>query len=578
MILLLIQAMRFLGICIKVMVDTYFPEATQGRTYANYVCVRSTSRQTRKSKANHRILILAIYSASVKAVSRSSGRSATASAAYRIAGKITDYRTGLIHDFTRKRGVESVSMHLPFGLSSMTSEALWNAAELAEKRKNSTVARELLVALPHELTVNQRRQLAARMAIELVQRYQVAAQVAVHSPDHEGDNRNHHAHILFTTRRLTRAGLGEKTRELDDLKRGPEEVIWIREMVERSTNTALTSAGHDVRVDRRSLVEQRKAALRADDQELAHLLDRAPTIHEGPRVTQIRRECTRFSRAPMGLLDRAAVNDEIHALFTSRLQLTALNAQIIDLDAERAKRRHRAYEQRLYWLENELSTIQGTEASLSDLGRRVCSGIEQRLTQARDEISAPFSHSTEAEWLARLWRGEVIQELKSSPIMDQSSKRRLAEMLNFPLPEGDTERRKQWLMLLEDVQRAESANFGAAEQHYEMQSYTAGSPSRDESEGFNLWHSVRQMRLDAIEAALCMVQASSADGRDVRTMIGALQSLHAEVQALIPDNLSVVGMQNAAASERDEFLRLPEWLKLQQPRSPDIRPSGPSIG
>jgi hypothetical protein len=131
---------------------------------------------------------------------------------------------------------------------------------------------------------------------------------------------------------------------------------------------------------------------------------------------------------------------------------------------------------------------------------------------------------------------------------------------------------------LEEVQRAESANFGAAEQHYETQSYTAGSSSRDESEDLVLWHSVRQSRLDAIEAALCMVQALSADGRDVRTMVGALQGLHAEVQALSPENLSVVGMQNASVSEQDEFLRLPEWLKQQQSRFPDIRPRGPSIG
>ncbi|CAI8932018.1 MobA/MobL family protein [Pseudomonas sp. IT-P4] len=542
-----------------------------------FACGRQADK-SRKSKANSRYSILAIYSASVKAVSRSHGRSATASAAYRIAGKITDHRTGLIHDFTRKQGVESVSMHLPAGLSSMTSEALWNAAELAEKRKNSTVARELLVALPHELTVDQRSRLAARMAIELVQRYQIAAQVAVHLPDREGDNRNHHAHILFTTRRLNRFGLGEKTRELDDLKRGPEEVIWIREMVERCTNTALTAAGHDVRVDRRSLVEQRKAALSAGDQVLAHLLDRAPTLHEGPRVTQIRRECTRFSRTPMGLLDRAAVNDDIHTLLKSRLQLVVLNAQIIDLDAERAKRRPRAYEQRLYWLENELSTIQSAEGRLSDLGRRVCAGIEQRLAQARTDVSAPVSHSIEAEWLARLWRGEVIQELKSSPIMDQSSKRRLAEMLNFPLPEGDTERRQQWLMLLEEVQRAESANFGAAEQHYETQSYTDGSPSRVESEDLSLWYSVRQMRLDAIDAALCMAQTSSAHGRDVRSMVSALQGLRAEIQALTPENLSVAGMQEAVASERDEFLRLPEWLKQRQSLSPDLRPSGPRLG
>ncbi|WP_434967894.1 MobA/MobL family protein, partial [Pseudomonas aeruginosa] len=82
----------------------------------------------------------------------------------------------------------------------------------------------------------------------------------------EGDNRNHHAHVLFTTRRLSSDGLGEKTRELDDLKRGPEEVQWIRAMVEGRTNAALEAAGHAERVDRRSLADKHAAALEAGDQ------------------------------------------------------------------------------------------------------------------------------------------------------------------------------------------------------------------------------------------------------------------------------------------------------------------------
>ena len=74
----------------------------------------------------------------------------------------------------------------------MQSE-LWNKVEASEKRKNSTVARELVVALPNELNQEQRRELAERIAGQLVERYQVAAQVAVHLPDAEGDQRNHHA-------------------------------------------------------------------------------------------------------------------------------------------------------------------------------------------------------------------------------------------------------------------------------------------------------------------------------------------------------------------------------------------------
>ena len=180
---------------------------------------------------------MALYSASVKPVSRSSGRSATAAAAYRNAERITDERTGEIHDYTRRSGVDHVEAFAPHGMTVQGSAELWNKAEAAEVRKNARVAREVLVALPHELDQVQRRELAKSIAQNMADRYGTAGTLAVHHPDQEGDNRNHHVHILMTTRRLDASGqLGEKTRELDDVKRGPEEVEWIRAMIEAQTD------------------------------------------------------------------------------------------------------------------------------------------------------------------------------------------------------------------------------------------------------------------------------------------------------------------------------------------------------
>ena len=86
---------------------------------------------------------MAIYHLSVKTISRTAGRTATAAAAYRAGVEITDERTGEIHDYTRKGGVVSTNLVLPADAPAWASDraALWNAAELAEKRKNSTVAR-----------------------------------------------------------------------------------------------------------------------------------------------------------------------------------------------------------------------------------------------------------------------------------------------------------------------------------------------------------------------------------------------------------------------------------------------------
>ncbi|MDC6383694.1 MobQ family relaxase [Pseudomonas graminis] len=283
---------------------------------------------------------MALYSVSVKTVGRSSGRSSTAAAAYRNAERLVNERTGEVHDYRRRSGVDFTAAFAPAGIAPIPSSILWNRAEAAEVRKNANVAREVLVALPHELDQVQRQALAKAIAQELANRYGTAGTLAIHRPDREGDQRNHHVHILMTTRRVDVDGqLGEKTRELDDLKqRGPLEVQWIREMIETRTNHALENAGSDSRVDRRSLAEQQRAALVAGNVERAAQLDRPATIHEGPRVTQIRREAARAGRAPLGALDRAAVNDDVHQLVAQRVELARISAQILDFETARLVR------------------------------------------------------------------------------------------------------------------------------------------------------------------------------------------------------------------------------------------------
>src|SRR3546814_2131184 len=91
--------------------------------------------------------------------------------------------------------------------------SLWNAAEQAETRKNSTVAREYEIALPAELSAKARRDLALGLAREISERHGVAVDMAIHAPGREGDHRNHHAHLLTTTRSE------EHTSELQSLMR-----------------------------------------------------------------------------------------------------------------------------------------------------------------------------------------------------------------------------------------------------------------------------------------------------------------------------------------------------------------------
>ncbi len=245
---------------------------------------------------------MASYHCSIKPISRGSGRSGTAAAAYRAGVCLADERTGEVHDYTRKQGVEYTELVFPSGVN-LSREQLWNAAEKAEKRKDARVAREFELALPAELNPEQRRELATDFAKSLVDRFGVAADVAIHEPSRKGDQRNHHAHILITTRQISAQGLGEKT----DLERedkalralgrpsGREQIEALRADWATRCNRALEHAGRGERVSHKSLEEQG--------------INRNPTTHLGPVATAMERRGLRTERGDLNRgtdVDRAA--------------------------------------------------------------------------------------------------------------------------------------------------------------------------------------------------------------------------------------------------------------------------------
>ena len=280
---------------------------------------------------------MAIYHLSVKAVSRSAGRSATAAAAYRAGCEIADERTGEIHDYRRKAGVESADIVLPDGAPEWATDRakLWNAAELAEKRKDACVAREFEVALPAELSTAERRRLAFDFAKDMANREGCAVDVAIHASGREGDNRNHHAHILRTTRKVEADGLGAK---LDTEKAGrkrSDDLEAVRAKWADLMNERLRENGIAARVDHRSLEAQG--------------IDRVPTKHLGPVATAYERRTGEPSRKRLDYRDEA-LERLAHAREAGELERQAKEADrsIIDLsgDLEEAKRERTAQQQR----------------------------------------------------------------------------------------------------------------------------------------------------------------------------------------------------------------------------------------
>jgi hypothetical protein len=228
---------------------------------------------------------MASYHLSVKTVSRATGRSGPGAAAYRTASLIVCERDGTTHDYTRRGGVEASFIVAPPGAAwAQDRAALWNAVEAAEKRKDAKVAREYELALPHELAPEDRHALAEGFAREVVARFGVVADVAIHAPHRHSDERNWHAHVLTTTRVAGAEGLGAKTRELDVVQTSGPAVEALRELWAVQVNHALERIQSAARVDHRSYARQGE--------------DLVASQHMGPAAAAMERKAARSAPAP----------------------------------------------------------------------------------------------------------------------------------------------------------------------------------------------------------------------------------------------------------------------------------------
>jgi len=286
---------------------------------------------------------MAIYHLDVSVISRSAGRSSTAAAAYRLAARIEDQRTGLTHDYRRKAGVVASGA---VGWEQGAHSALWNTAEAAETRRNACTAREVMVALPAELNAEQQARLIRGFAAHLRDRYGVAATWAIHAAPRGGDDRNAHAHILMTTRKVDAAGrFGEKTRALDDRKQGPEEIKAIRTEWEKRVNRALEKTGTTARVAsrKRSVEPMEHLGPVATAQERRGV--RTAAGNRNRRRAEARGRASALVREIRTLQQEQAMEDQAQAQAAARAEQAkaeALAAAARKMQAEAEAQRRRA--------------------------------------------------------------------------------------------------------------------------------------------------------------------------------------------------------------------------------------------
>ena len=268
---------------------------------------------------------VASYHCEVQIIKRSAGRSAINAAAYRSGGVLTCPETGEIHDYARKSGILDAFIMAPAGAPDfvMNQQTLWSAVHAKEKRKNSQLAREFELALPHELTVAEGAELVRQWVQTNLVDEGMVADVALHDPERRGDGEgNRHAHVMTTMRRLDAdrpdGWSSNKAREWNDttmLER------WRASWAD-AQNAAFIARGLSVRVDHRSLEDQHAEAV-AEGREIdALVLSRDPE--------------PRLGVAAAGMEARGHVTERGEALRETRADREALFALAEDARAAEA--------------------------------------------------------------------------------------------------------------------------------------------------------------------------------------------------------------------------------------------------
>jgi len=230
---------------------------------------------------------VAIAFARARYLSRAAGGNAVRSAAYNAREAIEAERTGELFHFRHRDAPAHHEVLLPEGADPRFADCavLWNAAEAAERRKDSQVAREIVLALPadRELTTADRIELAGSFAAEHFVAKGLAVQLDVHAPHRErgegegawaegtgGDHSNWHAHLLITTRRVEGDHFAaKKARDLD-----PE----VRRAGARTLVTDAEAWGETWRAHQDRYFQEHGIALRVD----------ATAAHPGEHIGPVR--------------------------------------------------------------------------------------------------------------------------------------------------------------------------------------------------------------------------------------------------------------------------------------------------
>jgi hypothetical protein len=409
---------------------------------------------------------MAIYHLNAQVISRGYGHSAVHAAAYRARDNLTDERTGLSHDYSRKAGeLLFEGIYAPKDAPDWARDRaqLWNHVEAFEKHRRAELAREFNIALPHELTLEQNRYALQDWIRDNFTRKGLIADAVIHAPSKDGDERNMHAHVMVVMRKLDGSEF-VRTKERFDTYSEKEaakkaDLEALRQSWERIGNRHLERHGFEPTLDHRTLDAQG--------------IEREPTVHMGKDATAIARN----GKEPSEL---GGVNRQINA---------ENERKVIDLAAARAMREAHAATK---------GQVEDIRAGEKDQAERETSQKSRDAQVADESAKRTTAHPVETENFKRPENAaEAVEKHGAAAALSQPGQ-------SEPRTTGP------------EIDRQRASNEAARQAHYEAMK------QRDAGRGANLGHvrdsgdddEVKAAKLRRLQQSREEIEESIAQGRE----------------------------------------------------------------
>lgn len=223
---------------------------------------------------------MAIYSLHCSIISRGKGGSITRTGAYNNRIRLKEAHTGKTYNYSARKDILAKGLLLPENAPQRLHDfqVLFEELDAAEKRKDAQLARDIIIALPNELSLKDQIALVEEFCRDNFVNEGYAVNYAIHRGSFEKERSpkdilpaqerkdNPHAHLIIPFRKVGEDGFSRT--KLESRTRDPkQQLVSLRKSWADIQNRAFEHLRLPVRVSHLSLKEQG--------------IDRQPALHMG---------------------------------------------------------------------------------------------------------------------------------------------------------------------------------------------------------------------------------------------------------------------------------------------------------